>query len=259
MFDLVYGAFVAHEVDVDRGELLSVFLRKTIFGSGPGAARELLLGLPTELLRGFWGKVVVPSASRMSFDDAIAAFRSGVSDLFAPYGRAPQRELAFFPSQLRNPILDAGASRKLLQLTYDGISRIVEPYSLEFKRRRDGVANEYLYVWDRTGGKSGPGVKAFFHFKIANLEILDETFEPQYEIALSKAGDVGQSGHFVGPRRPRISARGKPFGPRYVVRCTSCGKEFVRTSRNTGMNSHKTPFGGACRGGRGVLVRVDYR
>lgn len=259
VFDLVYGAFIARDIAIDRGELMNVFLRKTIFGSGPGAARELLLGLPTELFRGFWGRVVVPAAGRMSFDDAILALRAGVEDLFAPYGQGEQRELAFYPSRLRNPILEAGSERRLLRLTYDGLTRTVEPYSLEFKRRRDGQANEYLYVWDRTGGRSEPGTKALFHFKITDLEILDETFEPQFEIALAKAGDVGQSGRFIGnrgPRGPRAFRRPRSFGPKYIVQCSACGKQFTRTTNNTTMNSHKNPWGSPCHSRYGFLVRL---
>lgn len=73
---------------------------------------------------------------------------------------------AFYPSHLRNPILEAGSGLNLMRLTYDGVTRTVEPYSLSFRRRQDGKANEYLYVWDRTGGRSGPGIKALFHHKI---------------------------------------------------------------------------------------------
>ena len=85
IFDLVYGAFISHDIAVNRGELMTVFLRKTIFGASPGAARSLLLDLPVDLFRGYWDKVLVPAASRISFDAAIEKMRSGIAELFAPY------------------------------------------------------------------------------------------------------------------------------------------------------------------------------
>ena len=100
----------------------------------------------------------------MSFDAAIETLRSGVAG-FSPLRVAGRGELAFYPSRLRNPIIEAGAGRKLQAFTYDG-TRVVEPYSLVFKRRKDGVAQEYFYAWDRTGGvRSGPGIKTFLHQK----------------------------------------------------------------------------------------------
>ena len=70
---------------------------------------------------------------------------------------------------------------RLLRVTYDGHSRLVEPYSLRYKRRKDGHAEEYLYVWDRTGGRSsGPGLKTFLNGKIQSVEATDDTFEPRF-------------------------------------------------------------------------------
>jgi predicted nucleotidyltransferase component of viral defense system len=236
LFDLVYGAFLTRDFEVNRAELMNVFLRKTIFSASPGAARALLLGLPVDLFRGYWDKVLVPAANRMSFDSAVESLRTGITDLFAPYARTGRGELAFYPSHLRNPIMQAGADRKLMRLTYDGITRIVEPYSLVFKRRTDGAAAEYFYVWDRTGGHSGPGIKTLFHQKVRGLEIIDETFAPRYEITLAKAGDSSQSGRFArtSGRRPQALRRPRAAraqaGPRYIVQCPYCSKRFTRVS-----------------------------
>lgn len=140
LFDLVYGVFIAKDIAVDRAELMSVFLRKTIFGSSPGAARSLLFDLPLDIYRGWWHKVLVSAASRMSFDAAVETLRNGVMDLFAPYAVGGRGELGFYLSHLRNPIMEAGAGRKLIKVTYHGVTRIMEPYSLVFKRRiSDGL------------------------------------------------------------------------------------------------------------------------
>jgi predicted nucleotidyltransferase component of viral defense system len=108
LFDLVYGLFVAKDIAVNRTELMNVFLRKTIFGNSPGAARSLLLDLPLDIYRGWWHKVLVPAASRMSFDAAVEALRNGITELFAPHAVGGRGQLAFYPSRLRNPILEAG-------------------------------------------------------------------------------------------------------------------------------------------------------
>lgn len=265
LFDLIYGVFIAKDIAVDRAELMRVFLRKTTFGNSPGAARSLLLDLPFDVYRGWWHKVLVPVASRMSFDAAVETLRSGIMELFAPYAIGARGELAFYPSRLRNPILEAGAGLRLIKVTYHGVTRIMEPYSLVFKRRiSDGVAQEYLYAWDRTGGlQSGPGIKTLLHYDIQALSVLDETFKPRYDVTLSKAGDSSQSGYFTGTRRSRTSPssasmrRARPrTGPRYVIQCGSCGKRFTRTTNSTRLNQHKNPWGSSCPGRAGFLVPV---
>jgi predicted nucleotidyltransferase component of viral defense system len=229
IFDLVYGAFVSRDIALDRRELIQVFLRKTIFSRSPAAAKNLLLDLPLDLFRSYWGKVVVPVANRFSFDDAIDQLRRGVEELFAPLGSGMGLAHAFYPPKLRNLILQAGSEQRLMRLTYDGVRRTVEPYSLAFKRRDDGVANEYLYVYDRTGGRRGPGIKTLFHYKIHGLELLDQHFMPRYPLELSKAGDSSQAGYFAGNggtgRRMRRVARSSVSTSRkYVIQYSYCGK-----------------------------------
>ena len=264
LFDLVYGLFIAKEIAVNRAELMNVFLRKTIFGTSPGAARSLLLDLPLDIYRGWWHKVLVPAASRMSFDAAVETLRSGITELFAPYAVSGRGELAFYPSPLRNPIMEAGTGRKLIRVTYHNATRIIEPYSLVFKRRKDGVAQEYFYAWDRTGGNSGPGIKTLLHYDIQSLAVLDQTFDPRFEVTLSKAGDSSQHGYFAGnghtrASTPRITSRRARThtGPKYIIQCSSCGKHFTRTTNSTRMNPHKNPGGSQCPGRRGFLVLLQ--
>jgi predicted nucleotidyltransferase component of viral defense system len=261
LFDLVYGAFISRDIAVDRAELMNVFLRKTIFGSSPGAARSLLLDLPLDIYRGWWHKVLVPTASRMSFDAAVETLRSGITELFARYASSGRGELAFYPSRLRNPIMEAGAGHKLIRVTYHGVTRIMEPYSLVFKRRKDGVAQEYFFAWDRSGGHSGPGIKTLMHYDVQALEVMNETFEPRYEVTLSKAGDSSQSGYFAGARSPRRSAPrtrlARPrTGPTYVIQCSYCSKHFTRTTNSTRLNPHKNPWGSPCAGRTGFVVSI---
>jgi predicted nucleotidyltransferase component of viral defense system len=255
LFDLVYGAFITREVEVDRGQLMEVFLRKTLFNRSPSAAKSLLLDLPLDVFRGYWTKVLVPAAARMSFDSAVESLRSGIAELFLPYEGYRGGELAFYPSRLRNRILEAGAERKLMQVTYHGVTRIVEPYSLVFKTRiSDGVGQEYFFVHDRTGGRrSGPGLKSLLHYDVQDLEVLEETFDPRYEVTLAKAGDASQTGIFTGnrrsgyPARPTRPARPKP----YAVYCPQCGRTFQRATRSTQLRAHLDSWGMRCSGRRG--------
>lgn len=95
-------------------------------------------------------------------------------------GRA-SNYIRHFTSELRNLILEAGRANNLLRLSYDGYDRDIEPYSLAFKRRRDGEAKEYFYAWDLTGGQRGTtGIKCFTPDKVRSLKILTQTFEPRF-------------------------------------------------------------------------------
>lgn len=267
IFDIVYGAFLSGDIEVDRNEMMRVFLKKTIFGPSPLAAKQLLLDLPLEVFRGYWGKVLVPAASRLSFDGAIEQLQAGIEELFAPLPFGTVGAQAFYPSHLRNPIMEAAADRKLLKVRYHGVERLMEPYSLTFKRRKsDGVGHEYFYAYDQTGGNSRPGIKALFAHDVQSLEVTDQSFEPRFEIQLAKAGDSSQSGYFSGtpgPRRStgvgrRTTSRATSTGPKQVIQCSYCGKQFVRKSASRSMNKHKDPYGNQCFGRTGFWVGTRY-
>ncbi len=258
LFDTVYAIFVSNELDVDRTEIVRVFLKKTIFEPSPGAAKNLLLGLPFDLFQGYWHKVICPVSTRMTFGHAVERLRSGLEELFAPFGYGEWYERAFFPAELRNPILEAGSARRLLELRYHGVSRVVEPYALTFKRRKDGHAREYFYAFDRTGGRtSGPGIKTFVATDIDSLSLKDETFEPRFEVELARAGDAETAGRFVGsPGKRLVSTRRRSafsgISP-YTVECPYCGKHFSRKRPSTKLNPHKDEYGNPCYG------RVGHR
>jgi predicted nucleotidyltransferase component of viral defense system len=265
LYDLVYSIFVNREIDVDRREVLSTFFRKTIYERHPGVARQLLLDLPLDLLRTAWTKyIIAPIQGVLDFDDTLANFKQVINDIFGEQPFVGRGALAFFPSQFRNPILRAGSEMKLLRIAYDGQLRIVEPYSLRYKRRKDGHAEEYLYVWDRTGGRTtGPGLKTFLNGKIQSIEVTDEAFEPRYTVELSKAGEYGPSSYFsrpfgggTGVRRVRIARL--RHGWRYTVQCSYCGRQFKRMRRSTRLNPHKDGYGNHCYGRSGYVVGQEY-
>lgn len=186
-----------------------------------------------------------------------AAYQITERNLHSPSSRAA---FAFFPSALRDPIMEAGADRRLLRLIYDGVQRNVEPYSLTYKQRKDGHREEYFYVWDRTGGRqSDPGIKALRNHKISQLEVTEERFEPRYPIELGKAGELLGSGYFggsgfVGSRRFPGLRTTLRHGWRYTIECSYCSRRFKRMTRNTILKHHNDQYGNECFGRRGVVV-----
>lgn len=93
--------------------------------------------------------------------------------------------------------MESAGSQTMLRLRYAGVNRLVEPYALSFKSRRDGTAREYLYAYDTTGGRSsGPGIKTFVPGKVQAAENTDIKFEPRFEIELKKAGGAETVGRF---------------------------------------------------------------
>ncbi|MHC4479140.1 MAG: nucleotidyl transferase AbiEii/AbiGii toxin family protein [Planctomycetota bacterium] len=267
LYDYVYSIFINREIDVKRSEIVTTFLKKTIFEPSPGVVRGLLLELPFEVFRGIWHKYIVcPMQSVIKYELALTNFKQNIEELFGKFGAGYGR-LAFFPAKLRNPIIDAGSTTTLLEVVYDGIKRQVEPYSLVYKRRRDGYGQEYFYVYDRTGGRSsGPGIKCFVNNKVGSITATSEGFEPRYPVELSKAGEFGDKTYFGTPfgesvrtsspfrgKKARRSTSSKG-GLTYTIECSYCGKKFRRSAYTTKLNKHKDRYGNPCSGRIGFLV-----
>ena len=253
LYDFVYSTLVQPAIEVNRTEIVSTFLRMTIFGSGPGIVRELLFNLPFQTFRALWNQYLVqPITGALDVEHAIAHFRSVIEEMF---GRLPRRggEQAFFPWNLRNPILEAGHTMTLLRLTYDGATRLVEPYSLAYKTRKDGLSQEYFYAWDRIGGRtSGPGIKTFVHSKIQSLNNTDIKFEPRFEVELSRVGEYSHKMYFQGRHGFR---RLQAFSEaRFVYECPVCSKHFYRKQANPRLNPHKDQYGNQCFGRVGMIT-----
>jgi predicted nucleotidyltransferase component of viral defense system len=266
VYDLVYSVFVNKDLAVDRREVLSTFLRKTIYQPSPGVARQLLLELPLAALRGAWERyIVAPVQGLLDFDEALARFTEIISDFFREYQGRQIGIGAFFPSELRSPIIQAGTEQRLISLKYDGATRIVEPYSLVYKTRKDGHGEEYLYVFDRTGGRtSGPGIKTFVNTKIQNLQLLDEKFVARYPIELAKAGELGSRGYFSQPRSGTKNLHRAGWmkslrkGWRYSIQCPYCSRIFKRMRRSSTLRPHWDKYDNRCVGRRGTIVSQSF-
>ncbi len=198
LYDYVYSIFINKSFDISRSEIIQVFFKKTIYEGASGVVRGLLLDLPFEALKRFWRKhVTVPKQSEIVYDQAVESFKKDVTESF-PESPIGEPKLLFFPSYQRNPIMEAGRTKTLLKLTYHGIQRMVEPYSLKYKeRKRDGVGQEYFYGYDQTGGlNTGESIKIFLSDKIEALENTTEEFEPRFPIEVSKAGEYQDKTYF---------------------------------------------------------------
>jgi predicted nucleotidyltransferase component of viral defense system len=270
LFDLIYATVINPEIEINRQELISTFFKITIFGRNPSIVKGLFIDLPLEALGGFWSKYIsCPNVSWFGFEKAKSGFAELIQSLI-PGHAEHNYDRTFFPSSLRNPILEAADSQTLLRLVYDGVERLIEPYELAFKIRKDGVAREYLYAYDTVGGRtSGPGLKTFVSDKTREIEITDTKFDPRYDIETNKSGGSEAVSRFTerqapvrrnvfGVRTP--SSRSTPkssfsgWGIEYQVQCPYCNKKFKRKTMDTKLNKHKDRYDNPCYGKIGYLV-----
>jgi len=157
--------------------------------------------------------------------------------------------------------MESASNSTLLELVYDdGHPRIVEPYSLTFKSRKDGFGQEYFYAYDRTEGRtSGPGIKTFLHSKIRSITPTSVTFEPRLPVELSRAGEFGVKTYFGSTfggtiRIPRISRSAGTSSRIYLVECSYCRKRFPRKKYSTRLRRHKDRYGNVCHGRSGFIA-----
>mgnify|MGYP001568687806 CR=1 FL=1 len=265
LFDYVFS--LLNGLDISKAEIVEVFLKRTIFEPSPGVVKNLLLGLPLEIFKHYWNKVVCPRQSLMEFERTLVSFNESVTELFASYPERRWDADAYFPSEFRNPILEAGRNLTMLEIVYDDVPRIVEPYSLVYKEPRGQMAREYLYVYDRTGGgKSATvGIKSFVQEKISSIKMTGESFEPRYAVELSKAGEHADKSYFGRPfserlREARTLRRRSSYGStiKYVFECRYCSRRFTKTRMSGKLGKHKDKYGNQCFGRVGYYVATNY-
>lgn len=85
------------------------------------------------------------------------------------------------PERAMDQIRYAARNRLLVEVTYKGVRRIVEPYSLRYP----GTGNTLLYVHERTRGQFRTDqLKALNVSRIENAAVLDASFTPRYRVEL---------------------------------------------------------------------------
>ena len=149
--------------------------------------------------------------------------------------------------------MEAGQTLTLLRFGYDNVVRLVEPYSLVFKIRKDGIAREYFYAYDTTGGRfSGPGIKAFLPGKVESVENTDQPFEPRFEVELRKAGGAEIVERFRG--RPGLRGHVPTWRVECEIQCPYCLRKFKRKGLDNKLRPHRDRYGNACPGRVGYPV-----
>ncbi|MFA4880716.1 MAG: nucleotidyl transferase AbiEii/AbiGii toxin family protein [Candidatus Doudnabacteria bacterium] len=274
LFDYVYSVKLLGG-ELNKEEVVKAFVQKTIFGRNPHVLKNILHKTPFDYFKKYWDKTVV-CAKEFIFgvDEAITIFLSDIESLFGIYPDNGFMQFAYFGPELRVPIMEAGRKQTLLKIRYKGADRIVEPYSLKYLQRKDGVEREYFYVYNRSGGENKPGVRCFIAERIESIENTEEKFAPQYPIELSKAGETPENPYLFDPNRPtpaprsrrnsgimrsssRIS-RASSFGPKYIYQCSYCGRKFTKTKHDSSIREHKDKNGYRCGGRHGYYVNTKY-
>ena len=259
LFDYVYSVKLLGG-NLDREEVVRTFIEKTIFTRNPHVVKDILQKTSFKYFKNSWKKAIV-CAKKIIFgvEEAITFFLADLDSLFKVFPDNGFHQFAFFDAKLRVPIMEAGRKQTLLKIRYKGADRIIEPYSLKYLQRKDGVQREYFYVYNRSGGNSPPGVRSLVAENIESIENTEEKFDPQFQIELSKAGETPENPFLFDPNKPKRSPsyRRPHYGPKYVYRCGSCGKKFYRTTQKPTNKTHKSKSGYICHG-YGIYVSMKY-
>jgi predicted nucleotidyltransferase component of viral defense system len=257
--------------ELDKKEVVRTLIQKTIFSRNPALLKRILRNTAFEYFREEWNKSLICAKQFiMSVEDAITALTSDLEALFVEYPDNGYAQFAFFDAHLRGPMMHAGRTQTLLRIRYKGEERMVEPYSLKYQQRRDGVAREYFFAYKISGGSSGPGIKMFVPEHMQTIENTDTKFTPRNQIELSKAGEMPENRYLFDPNKPlrspsktrRVRVGGVGFsgvsGPRYVFRCSMCGKQFTKGTYDATLRAHKGKNGYPCYGSFGLYVTTRY-
>lgn len=249
---------------LDREEVVKTFIRKTIFGKDPHLVKDILQKTPLDHTKIFWGKILVCAKTTMfTAEEAIETFINDLEDLFKIFpNRSYGSQFTYFPPELRIPIMQAGRDQTLLKVKYNGSYRMIEPYSLKYKEKKDGAQREYFYLYNRTGGDSPPGMRSFLPSGFESIENTDEKFTPRCLIELSKAGDILKDRFLFDPNKPEKSPRPKPHRSfsriKYIYKCIYCGRNFPKNKRDANLKAHKSKNRYNCNGRRGYYIDTKY-
>ncbi len=144
----------------------------------------------------------------------------------------------------------ASANHLLVNLTYDGSRRLIEPYSL----RRSSTGRLLLHAERADGG----GHRAYGIDKIAALQVTTTPFRPRYPIEFSSQGPMYAPAQSRSSRAWTVRRRTPRPGPKFLYRCVRCEREFAHAQRHAALRAHNDPAGYPCRGRRGIYMGTRY-
>lgn len=195
-----------------------------------------------------------PEAAPGAVPGVLASIHAVAEDeeLYRPAVGALRRE-GISGSSFIESIRFAGVNRLRVRLTYQGSTRMIEPYSL----RRSRAGHILIYAI-KTETRE---VRSYRLDRIQRVQVTQEAFAPVYAIELT----AGETGAIPPTSRGRLHWGHTPgpsvhthTGPIYVYQCPMCQKEFRHKTRNPKLNPHKTEHGWACSGRRGYLIDTVY-
>lgn len=143
----------------------------------------------------------------------------------------------------------AATNHLLVELTYDGSNRLIEPYSL--RRTRAGRLMLHAERADNTGHRSY-GVD-----EIEHIQVTTTPFRPRPGMPI----EFSAHGPMYAPPQTRSTSgasslralRTTQSGPVYLYRCSTCGREFEHSRRNPSLHKHNDATGYPCRGRSGTF------
>lgn len=250
---------------MNRDEVVRALIQKTIFSRNPFILKSILVRTTFDYFREEWAKSVICAKEfYIQVEDAIASFLTDLELLFVKYPDNGYAQFVYFAAEHRAPIMQAARTQTLLKIRYKGEERLVEPYSLKYQMRRDGVEREYFFAHKVSGGSTGPGIRTFTADRMEVIENTERKFEPRHPIELSKAGEMPENRYLFDPnkpaREPRARMRTRSVGPKlkYIYRCGYCGKKFTKTKQDLSLGAHKGRGGYPCGGRYGYYVGTKY-
>ena len=147
----------------------------------------------------------------------------------------------------------SAANHLLIELDYDGRTRLIEPYSL----RRTRAGNLILHA-ERADGS---GHRAYRVEKIQGLRTTTTPFRPQFPIEFSARGPLHAPPQYrtlVPPSAARSCTGSRSSRTtEYLYECTRCGRQFAHATRNASLRQHNDTSGYRCRGRSRPLRRDE--
>ena len=116
-------------------------------------------------------------------------------------------------------------------------------------------------------------IRRFRTDRIIGATVTRQSFTPRYSIDFIPEGPVRLSSRRMTsnslalPQRPASAPRPQTGrtrisrssgGPKYVFRCSMCGKLFTRSTHDSHLNEHKDKRGYPCPGRTGFYVTTKY-
>lgn len=265
LFDYAYSIKLLGG-ELNKAEVANTLIRKTIFSRNPYFLKDILVKTAFGYFREEWSKSLVCARQALiDVEDAIRTLLADLEVLFAPYPDTGYAHFVYFKADFRTPIMHAARTQTLLRIRYKGEERLVEPYSLKYQQRKDGVEREYFFAHKLSGGESAPGIKMFIPENMESIETTETKFQPRHQIELSKAGEMPEDRYLFDPNKPDRAPRARKLRTtswgsvlKYSYRCSSCGKQFTRSTQDATLRAHKSKNGYPCYGSYGIYVGSKY-